>query len=104
MIMTMTVSKILPNDGDDVSSSGVVDEAPYGRWQGIIPKPAILSASVTYQPLLHKHNGPYGYIALFYLTLRMLNHIHIPQPILGINNLNKITTTFGRDIQDLVVD
>ena len=77
MIMTMTVSKILPNDGDDVSSSGVVDEAPYGRWQGIIPKPAILSASVTYQPMLHKHNGPYGYVAIFHIETYQILYANI---------------------------
>ena len=31
----------------------VVDEPAYGRWQRIIPKPPILSAPVTYQPILH---------------------------------------------------
>ena len=31
----------------------VVDEPAYGRWQRIIPKPPILSAPVTYQPMLH---------------------------------------------------
>ena len=31
----------------------VVDELAYGRWQRIIPKPPILSAPVTYQPMLH---------------------------------------------------
>ena len=40
-------------------SAGVVDEpeSEYGRrWPRIIPKPLILSAPVTYQPMLPTHN------------------------------------------------
>ena len=47
------------NQNNNLVSAGVVDEPEpeYGRrWPRIIPKPLILSAPVTYQPMLPTHN------------------------------------------------